>query len=500
MAGAQLSGPEVQDGRPPDDRAWRIERTGIEPVSDADRHGRPSEQFWVWAGANIGLLGIVYGVIVVSFGLSVWQSLLAAVVGTVGSFALVGLISLAGKSAGAPTLVASRAAFGVRGNSLPTLVSYLSLVGWEIVLVALGVLASEALLDRLGVATGTGLRVAAFVLVAGLTIAIGLLGHATILRVQKWFTIAFTVLTAVFVVLYMPEIDWAGLSALPSGSWLNGFVPAVSILMAGLGIGWINAAGDYSRYLPRRVSSRALFGWTTLGASLPALVLICFGVLIAGAGTDLASSSNAVGDLAAPLPTWFLVPYLITAVGGLVGGAVLDIYSSGLNLIALGVRLERHKSVAIDGVLMIIGNIYILFVAEDFLGTFTGFLLALGVPLAAWAAVFIVDMALFRREGYRVADLYRSGGAYRYSGGVNPAALGSFLVATVVGLGLVVNSTFTWLGWWARGVFESSSLGLFVAFGLAGLLYALTGRLLVGRAGPAASSEPRAGQAAAGSR
>ena len=469
------SSPPPTADPPQTDRAWRIETNGIEPIEPHERHGHPSDQFWVWCAANIGVFGIVYGVILVSFGLNLWQALLATVLGTVGSFALVGLVSLAGKEAGAPTLVVSRAAFGVRGAALPTLVSYLSLVGWEIVLVALAVQAGETLLERLGVPPSTGVTALLFVVTAGATIAIGLLGHATILRLHRWLTYAFAAMTAVFVVLYLPAIDWAGITSLPAGSWLEGFVPAVSILAAGLGIGWINAAADYSRYLPRETSSLALFGWTTFGASVAPLFLVSFGVLVAGAGTDLASSGNPIGDLAGPLPTWFLVPYLLVAVGGLLAAAVLDIYSSGLNLIALGVRLERYKSVAIDGVLMVLGNLYILFVAQDFLGTFQGFLLALGVPLSAWAAIFLVDMALLRRDGYLVRDLYRPAGAYGYTGGVNAAALGAFLVAVVVGLGLVTNATFTWLGWWAWGPFEASSLGLLVAFVLAGAIYAVAG-------------------------
>jgi len=69
-----------------------------------------------------------------------------------------------------------------------------------------------------------------------------------------------------------------------------------------------------------------------------------------------------------------------------VAGALLDIYSSGLNLLTLGLRRPRYQSVAIDGAIMILGNIYVLFIAKDCLGTFQGFLLVLGVPLAAWAA------------------------------------------------------------------------------------------------------------------
>jgi NCS1 family nucleobase:cation symporter-1 len=456
------------------DPLWGIERNGINPIPDAERHGTPAELFWIWFAANISVLAIVYGAIIVSFGLSLWQSILAAFIGTWLSFLLVGLVSLAGKRSGAPTLVLSRAPFGILGNALPNLASYLSLVGWETVLVALSTLAVEALFNRLGLPTGTGLTAVTFVLVAMLVIAVGLLGHATIVRVQMWFTWAFTVLTIVFVILEAPSIKWSSVTALPNGDWVQGFIPAASIIMAALGLGWVNAAADYSRYLPRNASSRAVVGWTTVGASVAPFLLIVFGILLAAKNTALASSANPIGDLAAPLPTWFLIPYLLVAVGGLVAGAVLDIYSSGLNLLTLGLRLERYKSVAIDGAIMILGNIYILFVAKDFIGPFEAFLSVLGVLLTAWVAIFLVDLALFRHQRYREQDLYTlEGGAYTYWHGVNPIALVSWIAAVVVGLGLITStvSWLTWLGWWAHGPFASSSLGILVAFVVGAALY-----------------------------
>ena len=108
---------------PVTDPLWGIERNGINPIPDSERHGRPVELFWIWCAANISVLAIIYGAIVVSCGLSVWQAVLAGFIGTWLSFLLVGLVSLAGKQAGAPTLVLSRAPFGMRGNTLPTLVS-----------------------------------------------------------------------------------------------------------------------------------------------------------------------------------------------------------------------------------------------------------------------------------------------------------------------------------------------------------------------------------------
>jgi nucleobase:cation symporter-1, NCS1 family len=470
--------------QPESDRVWSIETHGIRPIPESDRHGVPRELFLIWFAANISILGVSYGTYLVTFySLNLWQSLIAGILGTVVSFLLVGFISLAGKKGSAPTLVLSRASFGVRGNALPTAVSWLALVGWEIVLVALATLAAETLLDRIGVGSGDAVLAIAFVVIAAITIAIGLLGHATIVKIQTWFTWAFAALTIVFIVLEIPQIHWSKVTSLPSGSFLGGFLGGMSVIMAGLGIGWVNAAADYSRYLPRRSSSEGVIGWTTFGGSLPLLVLIPLGILLAANNPNLASSANPIGDLAAPLPTWFLVPYLITAVGGLIAGALLDIYSSGLNLLTLGVKIPRYQSVAFDGTLMVLGNIYILFIAKNFITPFISFLISLGILLASWSAIFLVDLAMNRREGYTEDDLYEPGGRY---GAVNWAAIVAFVVAVFVGLGLVgpgliysPPAALTWLGYLLplfggkTGAIGGGGFAIPIAFVVAGVLYAV---------------------------
>ena len=103
------------------------------------------------------------------FGISFWQAAIAGVVGIVFSFLLCGLVALAGKRGSAPTMVLSRAAFGVRGNRLPSAMSWLLTVGWETVLVILATLATATVFDRLGWGGGTGTKVVALVVVGGLT-------------------------------------------------------------------------------------------------------------------------------------------------------------------------------------------------------------------------------------------------------------------------------------------------------------------------------------------
>ena len=88
-----------------------------------------------------------------------------------------------------------------------------------------------------------------------------------------------------------------------------------------------------------------MVGWTTFGGSLGPMVLLVFGLLLAGSSPELseAIAADPIGALTTVLPTWFLVPFAVVAVLGLVGGAVLDIYSSGLALLSAGLRIPRLR-------------------------------------------------------------------------------------------------------------------------------------------------------------
>ncbi|MEU8222697.1 cytosine permease [Kribbella sp. NPDC048915] len=437
-------------------RALSVESNGLNVIADADRKGRPSQLFWPWFGANVSVLGLSYGAFALGFGISFWQAVIAGLIGVVFSFLLCGLIALAGKRGSAPTMVLGRAAFGVRGNKLPSLVSWLLTVGWETVLTILATLATATVFERLGWGGGTLTKVIALLVVGLLTVACGVLGFDLIMRAQTVITVVTGVLTVVYIILVADQIHWSTVSALPSGSTQD-VVGALVFLMTGFGLGWVNAAADYSRYLPRESSSRGVVGWTTFGGALAPVVLLVFGLLLAGSSADLSNAiaADPIGALAEALPTWFLVPFVLVAVLGLVGGAVLDIYSSGLALLSLGLPVKRYVAALIDGVVMIAGTIYVVFYGGEFLGEFQGFLITLGVPIAAWCGIMLADIASRRRD-YDEDDLYRPSGRY---GDIRWLPVLTMLVATGIGWGLVTNSLASWLTW------QGYLLG---AFGLGG--------------------------------
>jgi nucleobase:cation symporter-1, NCS1 family len=233
-------------------------------------------------------------------------------------------------------------------------------------------------------------------------------------------------------------------------------------VMTGFGLGWINIAADWSRYQRRDARGSAIVGWNTLGGAVAPVLLVVFGLLLAASSGQLgvAIAADPIGTLGTLLPTWFLVPFLVTAILALVSGAVLGIYSSGLTLLSLGVRIPRPAAAFVDGLILTLGTIWVVFFAADFLGPFQSFLITLGVPLAAWAGIMIADIALRRRD-YDDEALFDSRGRY---GAVDWTSVATMAGASVVGWGLVVNNFAVDAAWnnWQGYLIGPLGLGTYV--------------------------------------
>src|SRR6478609_2459636 len=198
--------------------APRVEGNGINVIHDAERKGRPIQLFWPWFAANVSVLGISYGAFTLGFSISFGQAVVAGVIGILFSFLLCGFIALAGKRGSAPTMVLSRAAFGVRGNLLPSAISWLLTVGWETVLTALATLATATVFDRLGWGGGTPTKVIALVVVAALIVTGGVMGFDLIMRMQAVITVVTGALTVVYVILVADKVHWHTVDAIHGGS------------------------------------------------------------------------------------------------------------------------------------------------------------------------------------------------------------------------------------------------------------------------------------------
>ncbi len=459
-----------------------IEPHGTEFIAEGERHGKASSLFWPWAAGNVSLLALSYGSIFLGFGISFWQATWAAIIGTVGSFILVGVSSIAGKRSNAPTMTLSRAAFGVKGNVLPGLLSYLVFVGWETVLVSLATLAAQTIFARVGHVNHNVAGILGFIVAAGLTIFGGVLGFATIMRLQRWLTLATIVLTVGYIALTIHKINWHAVQSIHSGS-RSGFIGAMIFGITGIGLGWVNSAADYSRYLPRKTSSGSVIFWTVFGSSIVPIILVIYGALLAGSSKSLgdAVASDPIGALTTILPTWYLIPFAVVAILGLVGGAILDLYSSGITLVSIGLPVKRHVAASIDATIMLVGTMYFVWIAPNFTTPFQGFLITLGVPIAVWSTIFVADI-LLRKVDYAESELFSTTGRY---GIYNVRSIGLVIFGTVVGWGLVTNPLASWLSWQGyfmgliggkSGAWAGANVGVIVA-----LVIGFVGHILLSR-------------------
>jgi purine-cytosine permease-like protein len=297
-------------------------------------------------------------------------------------------------------------------------------------------LATATIFRQLGWGGGTMTKIVAMLVVAALIVTASVAGYHIIMRLQSVLTWVTGIATIVYVGLTLSHVDWSAVSAVKPGPF-QAVIGALVMVMTGFGLGWINIAADWSRYQPRDASGAAIVGWNTFGGAIAPTLLVIYGLALAGSDPKLSEgiAADPIGTLGTILPTWFLLPFLLSAILALVSGAVLGIYSSGLTLLSLGVRIPRPTAAFVDGVILTLGTIWVVFFAESFLGPFQSFLITLGVPLAAWAGIMIADLVLRKRD-YDDDALFDPRGRY---GAFDWTSIITMVATSVFGWGLVIN-------------------------------------------------------------
>ena len=208
------------------DLVGHIEPHGISVIPEAERHGRPSELFFMWFTSNFTFLYILFGGILISLGLSLWEAVAVTLIGNL-FYVLVGLISVPGPRSGTATLVITRSQYGIRGSRLSSFLNWIILVGFEAADFSIAAFALYSLGEYLGWHMSTFDKVLVLAVVIAITFLIGLYGHATIIYFQRgaaWIVAIAAVLLFVFMVShvhfnYHPAATLHGGTAVPRCWW-----------------------------------------------------------------------------------------------------------------------------------------------------------------------------------------------------------------------------------------------------------------------------------------
>jgi NCS1 family nucleobase:cation symporter-1 len=465
---------------PEADKAFHVEQHGIDYIPTTERWARPRDLFGMWAGASVQIEYFVYGAILMTFGFTFAQAVSLIVIGNI-SYLLLGVCSLQGPDAGTTVFAINRASYGPNGSRVISFFNWITQIGFETEGLILIVGALLVLSIKAGFDPGTPAKVLFIVIAVAVQIVLPFLGHASIVKTLRVLIIPFAVL---FAVLLGFAAGHAHLHAVAHGAGWQTYMVGLAFTITLSGLGWAECGNDYSRYLPRDASKKAIVGWVFLGTAVPEILVMTLGAVVGTFLTTVGTSANAFLPFVhqSVIPAWFVVVFLVFAMVQLFAINSLDLYSSGVTLQALGVKVKRYQAVIIDSVICLGVTIYAIF-DSSFSTYLKDFVDVVIIWIAPWVAIYLTDWAL-RRWRYLPSELQRvdRGSLYWSNGGVHWPAI----MAQIVGMAASMSAlspTFSVPHWMNPITVHSGGADFSVFTGIAagGIVYAALAWKSVGR-------------------
>jgi purine-cytosine permease-like protein len=300
----------------------------------------------------------------------------------------------------------------------------------------------------------------------------------------------YTVPVTAAIMLLMSILAWTqpGVVNWHLGSKLgpNEHLAAITLLTTAIGVGWgiswVTWASDYSRFVRPSVSSRSVFLYSYVGVFVPTVWLAALGATIASvtATTDPAKMVTAVFGGAVSL----LV--LVAVLHGPIATNILNVYSSALAGLSMGIKLPRHVLAVIAGVVGYVVTIYFL-VQPSFASAFDNWMVGLVLWMAPWAGVVLTDFYLVRRTRIDVDQLYAEPSESRY-GDINWGAMAAFLIGLAAGWSVEDGLVPALQGPISIHLLNGADLSWLVGLVVAGLVYLAVGQRRATVAEPALAS------------
>ena len=466
-------------GPPASDAAFHVERHGIDFIPESERWARPRDVGGMWAGASVQIEYFIYGAILMTFGFTFAQAVAVIVVGNI-SYLLLGLCSLQGPQTGTTVFAINRASFGPNGSRGLALFNWITMIGFEVEGLILIVGAALVLCVKAGFSPGDPAKALLVIAAVAVQAVLPFLGHATILKVLRVLVLPFVVLFGALAAFAAPHVTTDAVTGGASWqTWTEGL--AFTITLSGLG--WAECGNDYTRYCSPDASRRSIVGWVFAGTAVPQILIMTLGAAVGTFLTSVGTASNAFLPFArqSAIPGWFVTVFLVFSIAQLFAVNSLDLYSSGVTLQAMGVRVKRYQAVVVDCCLALVVTLYAVF-NSSFKGYLTDFVDLVIVWIAPWAAIYLVDWAM-RRYRYAPGELQRTdrGGLYYRTGGICWEAVAAQVLGMYAAMS-ALSTTFRvpmWLDpitWATRNAGGSGAdFSVFLGMGVAGLAYLAAG-------------------------
>jgi cytosine permease len=361
----------------------------IGPVAPDDRRQSGLDLFWIFAGANIVATTLQVGATLAT-GVTPTTALVLICAGATGGSMLVAALAVVGPRLGVPSVVAARAALGVRGAGLVATILYVTNFAWISVN---NVIAASVCARLLGGPSSLPLWIALLGLVSTSVVAFGprAVGLADRVAVPLLLLVGAVITWAV--IQAPPNLAYLSAQPAPVTPWFRGFD-----IIVGYQVSWILMFADYSRYTrSEKTSAMAVF----FGLLLTSLWMMPLGL----AAARVAGNADPGAMMAAIGLGWAGAVLMVLAT---VTTNFVNIYMSGLAWKSLVPRMGQQWSIWSIG---LIGTLLGLF-SGAWLDRYADFMLVLGGVLVPVGGVLV---AHYRLGGAvtRVPDLYDPAGPYR---------------------------------------------------------------------------------------
>lgn len=374
---------------------------GTEPVPARLRRLRGIDLGVLWFSLGIGLLVLAAGALLTrtdfGLGMSLAESLLVIVLGSVIGSLMLASAGMIGSRYGVPSMVSLRAILGRSGSYLPTSLNVLQLVGWASFEVMVMGEAAASLVGQPHGSLSNYVLVAGF---AGFCALLALGGPIVVVRqwLEKfavWLVIGSTAWVTLQVFTQEASIPWGGF-----GSGAATIMIGLDLVIV-MPISWWPLVSDYNRFAK---GERGAFAGTTVGYTLSNTWFYLLGaamIVIIGQG-------NVIGSL------------LTLALGGLAllfllvdetDNAFANIYSTAVSLQNLFPKAKQRVFIALVTTAAILVGWWL-----TFLGGLEGaaalayenFLLLIGSAFIPLLGVLFSDYFLVRKARYRMEEFYEA--------------------------------------------------------------------------------------------
>lgn len=408
----------------------KIETRSIEWVPKEERHGKPSDLFFIWFGGNMHITTIITGALCVVVGLNVFWSLVAIILGNLIGAIFMALHSAQGPVLGIPQMIQSRAQFGVVGAIVPLIV---------VIFMYLGFFSSSSILGAQTLKGVFPISITMAILAVNIIVFIlTLYGYDLIHKMQK-------ILSWTFLVIYIVVTIMVFNMPLPAGSWspnnfnLSVFILAVSIV-ATWQIAYAPYVADYSRYLPEDTSEKATFWFTYAGSVIGTVWMMILGIFLT---SSVPKFLDAAGPNLAKLFGGFaLLLYVIIILGQLSINSY-NLYGAFMSTVTtvepfIKMKVTPKVRAIFIALIVCVASVIEILGQNSFIPLFKSFILFISYFLIPWTAINLLDFYLLRHGKYSVPDMFNIDGKY---GRYNWVTLTSYIIAVIVEIPFV-NTTF----------------------------------------------------------